>query len=115
MRFPLFLSWLQWKAKWLRWKLVTERAELDRYQAEHRQTQTLEFEENSYSNHFEIAFDTDATPKQYSHIAYAYPSGALCGTKLLWFHGGRLTERTLREVNCPVCLHLWEKRALTLV
>lgn len=85
---------------------------LQRFRQEHHPEGSLEFPKDCYENRFEVAFDVDATPHQYCHIAYNYPSGALCGTKLLWGHGGPLTEEWLTKVDCPVCLHLWEKRGL---
>ena len=74
----------------------------------------LYFLPEHYVTRFEIAYDVDSTPHQYKHICYTYPTGALCGTKLLWFHGGALTESNFGEVDCKVCLHLWEKRGLSL-
>lgn len=85
-----------------------------RYRAEHEGEQSLEFPEDCYVSGFDIAFDVDSTPHQYTHVAYTYPSGALCGTKLLWFHGGPLTAQNLDLVDCPTCLHIWQKRGLVL-
>jgi hypothetical protein len=87
---------------------------LQRFRQEHEHSHPLEFPENCYVSGFEFAFDVETTPHQYCHITYKYPSGALCGTKLLWFHGGPLTEERFHMVDCPTCLHIWEKRGLSI-
>ena len=101
-------------ARWAYYKVVTERALLDRYRQEHGHALSLDFPQECYQTRFELAFDLDSTPVQYGHVAYTYPTGALCGTQLLWFHAGPLDEKSFQHVNCPVCLHLWERRGLTL-
>lgn len=71
------------------------------------------FSDDSYLNRFEIGYDVDNTVHQYSHICHTYPTGALCGTKLLWFHGGPLGVANFKRVDCKTCLHLWDRRGLS--
>jgi hypothetical protein len=75
---------------------------------------SLDFPQDCYLTRFELGYDVDSTPHQYKHICHTYPSGALCGTKLLWFHAGALTTDNFTTVDCPVCVHLWERRGLAL-
>lgn len=91
---------------------LDEAWELARYRSEHEGERSFAFPKECYTEGFDIAYDTDTTPHQYLHVAYRYPSGALCGTKLLWGHGGPLTEAHLARVDCPLCLHIWKMRGL---
>lgn len=99
--------------QWVTWKLVEEPAVLERYEQERRRD-GRPFPEECYRSGYELAFDVDSTPVQYAHICGTYPTGALCGTKLLWFHAGPLTPAKFEKVNCPTCLDLWKGRGLVL-